>query len=163
MLSYGITKAEAGVFNPVDGSVSAWTEMEVYKNTILMPEEDPTRTSHYKQGQASPVLVQEVAGVITVTFSLLDISAANKADWIGGTVTTVNTKDTWNSPRVKTSKTKALRFTMEDGSIMTIVKASCWTKLDVKASDTEINLLLVTATVLDPGFPEVLPISWEDA
>lgn len=163
MISYGVTKAEEGVYSATDGSVTGWVEIDLYKNTFALSEEDPTRTPHYKQGQASPSLVVEIAGANTVNFSLMDLSASSKRDWVGGTITTLNNKNTWHAPRIKTSKIKALRFTLEDGSVMTMPKVSCWTKAEVKASDSEINLMPVVGTILDPGFADVLPVDWVDA
>lgn len=163
MLSYGVTKAEVGVYNPADGTVSGWAEIDIYKDTFTLTEPDPTVTNHFKQGESSPKLTRQVAGEVSINFSLMDLSADSKIAWIGGTKTTVLTVDTWHAPRVKKSMIKALRFTMEDGSILTLPKVDCFTKADVKASDADINLMPVVGTIQDPGFEDVFPMSWSDA
>ncbi|WP_017258398.1 hypothetical protein [Pedobacter arcticus] len=163
MLSYGVTKAEVGVYSNVDGTVAGWAEMDVYKDTFTLEEADPTKTEHFKQGEASPKLVRQKAAGLTIKFSLMDLSATNKVLWIGGTKTTVETVDTWHPPRVKTGLIKALRFTLEDGSIVTIPKTDCFTKANVKASDADINLMEVSGSILDPGFEDVFVMAWTDA
>ncbi len=163
MYSYGVTKAEVGIFSSVDGSVSGWKEIELYKDTFTMGEDDPTQNDHYQQGVASPKIVRETTAPTKVNFSIMDLSADSKIEWVGGTKTTVATVDTWHSPRLKRSQIKALRFTLEEGGVITIAKVQTYGKPDVKASDADINLILVTGTILDPGFEDVLPVDWKDA
>jgi hypothetical protein len=159
---YGVLKMEVGTYSEVDGTSTDWVEVEAYKDTIVMSEEDPTVSNHFKQGEANPKITRQTPGAQTVEFSIMDLSAASKVDWIGGTVTTVSTKDTWSAPKSKTPKIKSLRWTLETGEILTVPKVTCFSKLDFKASDEDIDLILVSGTILDPGFVGVAPMTLAD-
>jgi hypothetical protein len=160
--NYGVLKMEVGTYSEVDGTSSAWAEVENYKDTIVMSEEDPTVSNHFKQGEANPKITRQSPGAQTVEFSIMDLSADSKVLWIGGTKTTVSTKDTWSAPKSKTAKIKSLRFTLETGEILTIPKVSCFAKLDFKASDADIDLITVSGTILDTGIVDVAPMTLAD-
>ncbi|ADY51515.1 hypothetical protein Pedsa_0943 [Pseudopedobacter saltans DSM 12145] len=159
---YGVIKSEVGTYNEVDGTSTGWAEIEPYKDTIVITEEDPTTTNHFKQGDANPKITRQQPGAQNIELSIMDLSADSKVMWLGGTKTTVSTKETWNAPKVKTPKIKSLRFTLETGEILTIPKVSCFGKLDFKASDTDIDLITVSGVIQDPGFAGVAPMMIAD-
>lgn len=161
---YGCTKAEIGVMDPQDGSITWGDEIEIYQDTIVMDQPEATRTEHFKQGDPDPKVTRLGNTVRTIAFSIMDLSADSKVTWLGGTKTTVSTKDTWNSPAqpVK-STTKALRFTLEDGSVVIVPNAECAARLASNLNDTDIALMPVIATIKSTGVSSVAALQWEDA
>ncbi|SMG35394.1 hypothetical protein [Sphingobacterium psychroaquaticum] len=160
---YGCQKAEIGTFNPSTGAVSAWKEIDIYQDTITLEQPEASRTDHFKQGDPAPKVSRFARVVKTVAFSIMDMSAESKAEWLGGTVTTVDQKDTWNAPKTQVNSTvKALRFTLEDGSVMTIPHTDCAGRLATNLNDTDIGLIPVVATIKSTGVEAVAEMAWTD-
>ena len=160
---YGCTKAEYGTMDPVTGAISNKVEFDVYQNTIVVDEPEAQKTEHFKQGDPTAKVVRYGNTSTTVSFSVMDTSADSKVTWLGGTKTTVEGKDTWNKPKVATKETtKALIFTLEDGSVITIPNAGCAGRLTSNLNDTDIALIPVVATVKSTGLPAVSDFQWAD-
>lgn len=161
---YGCKKVEHGTMNVSTGAIT-WndTELDVYQDTIVVDQPEATRTDHFKQGDPDPKVSRFARTVRSVQFSIMDLSADSKVLWLGGTKTTADTKDTWNAPSVAVPKTvKALRFTLEDNSMITIPNADCAARLAGNANDTDIMLMPVVATVKSTGVSAVAAFQWTD-
>lgn len=161
---YGCTKVEHGVMDPGTGAVT-WNavEFDVYQDTIVIDQPEASRTDHFKQGDPDPKVSRFARSVRTIQFSIMDLSADSKVLWLGGTKTTVSTKDTWNAPTKSVPSTiKALRFTLEDGSVITVPNAECAARLSGNLNDTDIMLIPVTATVKSTGVTAVAAFQWAD-
>lgn len=160
---YGCLKAEYGVMDPDTGAISGKTEFEIYQDTIVVDEPEPQKTEHFKQGDPAPKVVRYGNTSTTIAFTVMDMSADSKVAWLGGTKTTVEGKDTWNKPKTSTKElAKALIFTLEDGSVITVPNAGCVGRISSNLNDTDIAGIPVVATVKSTGLPEVADISWAD-
>lgn len=161
---YGCLKVEIGDFNPTTGATSNWREIDVYQDSIVLDQPEAASTPHYKQGEPNVKVIRYGRTLTTVAFSIMDMSAASKAEWLGGTVTTVDDVDTWNAPdQVVNSTTKSLRFTLEDGSVITIANGECAARNASTFNETDIALMPVVATVKSTGIPAVPAMAWADA
>lgn len=160
---YGCLDAEIGDFDPVTGATSNWRKIEIYQDTIVLDQPEATRTDHFKQGDPNPKVSRFARVVTTVAFSIMDMSATSKEEWLGGTVTTVDLKDTWNKPKKQVSSTaKSLRFTLEDESVITIPNSDCAARIASNLNDTDIALMPVIASVKSTGVEAVADFSWTD-
>lgn len=161
---FGCTKAEIGVMDPGDGTITWGAEVDIYQDTIVLDEPEATRTDHFKQGDPNVKVTRFGNTATTIAFSIMDLSADSKVLWLGGTKTTVTTVDTWNKPDVAVkSTTKALRFTLEDGSIIIVPNAECAGRLASNLNQTDIALIPVVATVKSTGVEAVASFQWSDA
>ena len=160
---YGCTKAEYGVMDPVTGAISGKVEFDIYQNTITLDEPEPQKTEHFKQGDSTAKVVRYGNTSTTISFNVMDMSAASKVVWLGGTKTTLEGKDTWNKPKVPAKETnKALIFTLEDGSVITIPNAGCAARLSSNLNDTDIAQIPVVATVKSTNLEAVADFQWAD-
>lgn len=161
---YGCKKAEIGTMNPTTGEIT-WdvNEIDVYQDSIVVDQPEATRTEHFKQGDPDPKVTRHSRTVRSITFSVMDLSADSKVKWLGGTKTTVEGKDTWNSPaNPVAATTKALRFTLEDDSVIVVPNASCAARLAGNINETDIMLIPVVATVKSTGVSAVAAFQWTD-
>ena len=161
---YGCLKAEIGVYNPTTGASSNWSEIEIYQDSIVVDQPEAAQTPHFKQGDPNAKVVRYGRVSNTVAFSIMDMSAESKAEWLGGTATMLNGVGTWNEPdKAVNSLTKSLRFTLEDGSVITVPNADCAARLSSNLNETDIALMPVVATVRSTGVAGVAGFTWADA
>jgi len=161
---YGCLKVEMGSFNPTTGATSNWVEVDIYQNTIVVDQPEPTRTDHFKQGDPNPKVSRFAPSVTTITQSVMDVSAESKAEHLGGTVTTVDGVGTWNAPKVRVnSKVRAWRYTLEDGSVLTIPHTDTASRNSFNLNDTDIAMIPQTITVKSTGIEAVADMTWTDA
>ncbi|WP_282635713.1 hypothetical protein [Sphingobacterium thalpophilum] len=160
---YGCIKAEFGTMDPVTGEITGLTEFDIYQNTIVLDEPEAQRTEHFKQGDPVAKVVRYGNTSKTIAFSVMDVSADSKVIWLGGTKTTVATKDTWNAPKKPVKETtKALVFTLEDGSVITVPSAGCAARLSSNLNDTDIAMIPVVATVKSTNLDTTADFQWTD-
>jgi len=160
---YGCDKAEYGGMSAT-GAMTSAVEMDIHQDTIQHNEGTPTATKHYKQGNGRAKVIRYANADETVSFNIMDMSAASKAVWLGGTVTTLDNKSTWNKPKGKKKPTeKSLKYYLEDGSIIYIPKASCMATLVNNYNDSDIAVITVVAEVMDCGLDDVSDFQWTDA
>lgn len=160
---YGCTKAEHGVMDPETGAITGLTEFDVYQNTIVLDEPEAQKTEHFKQGDPTAKVVRYGNTSTTIAFSVMDVSADSKVTWLGGTKTTVTGKDTWNKPKKAVKETvKALVFTLEDGSVITVPNAGCAGRLSSNLNDTDIAMIPVISTVKSTNVEAVADFQWTD-
>lgn len=162
---YGLSKFETGTMDPVTGAVANWEEEEVYQSTCLIDRPESTKTEHYAEGSPDPKITRYGRpGAKTVAFSILDRSAQSKSKWLGGTVTTVDGKDTYHAPDQPVNATKkAVRLTFEDGSIAVAPNCSCAARDSWNPNDTDVAVIPVVASVQSTGVANVSAWSETDA
>lgn len=160
---YGCLKAEYGEMDPDTGEITGLTEFDIYQETIVVDEPEATKTEHFKQGDPTPKVVRYGNTSTTIAFTVMDMSAESKVTWLGGTQTTVDGKETWNKPKSAVRETeKALVFTLEDGSVITVPNAGCVGRISSNLNDTDIAGIPVVATVKSTGLSSVADMSWSD-
>lgn len=160
---YGCTKAEYGTFNPTTGEITGWTEFDIYQDSIVVDQSEASRTPHYKQGDPDPKVIRHARSEKTIQFAVMDTSADSKVVWLGGTKTTVEGVDTWNAPAAAVPSTiKPVRFTLEDGSVITVPQMECAGRLSGNLNESDIMLIPVVGTVKSIGIPEVSNFQWKD-
>lgn len=160
VISYGIVKAEFGVFNTATGAITSPVEIPVYKDSVDNQEEDAPENKHYQEGKSSPRLVVYGEAGETFKFSVMDSSAASLERWIGGTATTVDDTVTWHKGIAKAGSKGGFRFTTADGCICTMYAAFI-AKRNNKLSSSTIRLIEVTATPIETG-TAIASVTWTD-
>ncbi|GGH02753.1 hypothetical protein [Pedobacter zeae] len=156
-----VKKIEIGTVSAVDGTVSDWEEVKAYNDTVTLDEPDPTVTEHYAAGQSSPRLTISIPGVETLGFQIMDSDPDNCEIALGGTVTTVNNKKTWNKPKgFGSERIRAVRVTTVDDYQYVQNKASVTGKKMLTFANTGIGLLDVKFRALDTGFPAIPDVTW---
>lgn len=161
---YGCSKVEHGVMDPVTGEIT-WNavELDVSQNTIVIDQPEASRTDHFKQGDPSPKVSRFAPVVKTINFSIMDMSADSKVLWLGGTKTTVGSKDTWNEPsKAVPSTKKAMRFTLEDGSVIVTPNLQCAARISGNANDSDVLAMPVVGTIASTGISSVAAFQWTD-
>ncbi len=161
----GTKSVKMGDFNPTDGTITNLVEIPVYKGTVQITEDPPTKTKHYKEGSSMPIKIGLSAGAEMCQFSVPDISA-DMLEMLneGSTVTTVNSKKKWNKKKGTPSELiAALQVETLDGYIYTIVRGSWTVSRSMALSDTGIALSLVVVEATDTGLPLVSDVSWTEA
>lgn len=158
-----VSKVEVGVFNAVDGTITGWTEIQAYKDTVKISESEPTATKHFQAGRPTPRKIVYTNGEETFKLSIMNTSAASLEAALGGTITTVATVDTWNKPKGITGEViKALRITTGDGAVITVPRGSWVGVKNFDLGDTTIALIDITVTPTDTGFDLVPDVSITD-
>lgn len=163
LYSFGVSKCEEGIYNPTTGAVTGWKEIEVYDGTISLDWPDAVETPHRKQGDPNPKVTVRKIQPKAILFSVMDTSGKSKKNWMGGDIVTVDGADEWSEaePAV-TSIIKALRFTGDDGSIMTIVRADTYSKIIYAPTDAALTLIGVRGSVTSTGIEGVKGFTWAD-
>lgn len=160
---FGCTRAQIGIMDPATGAITGLKEIDIYQDTIVIDDPERQRTDHFKQGDPSPKVTRYGRSAMTIAFSIMDTSADSKVEWLGGTKTTVDMKDTWNRPKEQVNETvKALIFDLEDGSKITVPNAGCSARMSSNLNGTDIVQIPVVATIKSTNLPAVSEFQWTD-
>lgn len=164
VISFNLKKLEIGEFDPATGALVDPVEIAVYKNTLDLVETDETTTPIYQYGKKAPkVILHSGDNVEEVTFNVMDTSAASKAFWLGGTVTTADGVSKYHKPKgLVPEKIVYMKATTEDGAVMYIPRGSAVAKKDFKARDNDIFIMPVKITPTDTGLPLIADFSMDD-
>lgn len=161
--SVGLAKLELGDFNPTTGAITNLVEVEVYKDTLKITEEAPTKTKHYQAGKSSPRKIAYQGGSEMAAFSIMNVAAAALVVALGGTVTTLDGKTSWNKPKgVVGERIKALVATTLDGFVYTIPRGSISGKKNFDGSESSIFLTEIEVEVTDTGLPLIADVKWDE-
>lgn len=143
--SYGIKSVKSSAIAPVTGLPVSLTDVgELYRDTPEFVQDDPAVTEHFSELKDDPIITRQRKGAKTLSFSLMDTSAANCAKWMGGTVTSVQGQpDVWNEPADAVEIEMAFELTMEDESVYGIRRGKVMAKLIPDPKKTGITLIQV--------------------
>ncbi|RQO78112.1 hypothetical protein DBR40_09180 [Pedobacter sp. KBW01] len=159
----GVKSAKVGDFNPTTGAITNLVEVEVYKDTMKITEEKPTKTKHYQAGKSSPRKIALQGGSETAAFSVMNTAAASLKTCLGGEVVTLNGRDKWVKAKgVATEQIKALVVETLDGAIYTITRGSWSGVKNFDLSEGAIALMDIEIEATDTGIEAIPDVSWED-
>lgn len=159
----GLKSLKVGDFNPQTGAITNLVEVQVYKDTLKITESEPNQTKHYQAGKTAPKKIHYENGEETVKFSVMDTSAASLLACLGGTVTTLNTVDTWNKAKgLQKERIKALVAETSDGALIKIPRGSWIGVKNFDMADAAIGLIDITVTPTDTGLDEIADFSVTD-
>lgn len=163
-INFDLKKLTAGGFNPTTGAVVAPVEIMVHENTLDLVETDETETPIRQAGKKTPVrILRGGDGIEEMTFNVLDTSAASQAFWLGGTVTTLDGKSTYNKPKGKVAELiKFIEAETPDGTIMRIPRGSVKAKKDYKVRTDGVFVITVKVTPTDTGLPAIADFQMDD-
>lgn len=159
----GVKSAKVGDFNPTTGAITNLVEIEVYKDTMKITEEKPTKTKHYQAGKSSPRKIALQGGSETAAFSIMNTAAQSLKNSLGGTVVTLNARDKWVKEKgVAKEQIKALVVETLDGAIYTITRGSWSGVKNFDLSEGSIALMDIEVEATDTGIDAIPDVSWED-
>jgi hypothetical protein len=151
--AYGISSLIISDIDPVTGlAVAGGVEVkdEVFRDTFNLTTGDGNRTDQFAEMSVNPDVSFLEQGTTTGLFSLMNTSAARKQLLMGGTVTTVDLKETWSQPNNKIAIEKNIVATTVDGTVITIYRASVDGKLNFQFRRNNILLLDANFAILQP-------------
>lgn len=137
-------------------------EIEVYQDSIVLDDPERSSQDHFQQGNKNVKVRRRGRTAKTIAFEVMDVSADSKVRWLGGTKTTVATKDTWNEPEEPRSIKRAMRFTLEDGSVIVTPTLDCDGRLPANLNETDIVRMSIMGTVTATGVASVSAFQWTD-
>ena len=131
-------------YKEVDGTTYADVPGDVYKDTVILEQEDGEMTDHYAEGVSSPIFSTKSAGKTTLTFELIGIGAADLGKFCGGEVET----GTWSAPPTETVVELAFEITTKDETVFEIPKGVVDARPRVEPNQKGVFKLLVKVTAL---------------
>jgi hypothetical protein len=149
--SYGLKKIEAGAIAS-DGDMGATLSDIgiIYKDTCDLQEEDGSTTEHYGEASDDPFLVIDKRGKMTLKFSLVDVTPDTLVKYLGGSVTTVSTKDQWNRPKTVPNIELSFKCTTQNDVTFSIPRGKVKAKINWKVAGLEVAKVDFTITALEP-------------
>jgi len=139
----------AGIMGTVLTSVG-----KIYKDTVSIVEADGTVTRHFQEGRKHPFLAVVDAGETPIKFTIVDISAANLAQWLGGTAVT----DDWSSALESFSQELSVEIISTLGVTLQIARCLLYGKINWNMSRTEIAKIEVTGEIMEPDDAATPPV-----
>lgn len=118
-------------------------------------------------GEVTAVVIVDAGAGYTASDTLSASAAILGGGGTGFTVpvatVTATMKNSWHKPKAPVRKIdRALRFHLEDGSVIVIPNAGCAGRLSSNLNQTDIAGMPVVATVQDTGLPNVSDMTWDD-
>lgn len=159
--AYGITSFVVGDIAAADGTLENPVDYTalIYKDTITIDEPEGTETNHFVEGNSRyPVVSLDEAGLTKIMANLFGASSAQKADLMGGTVTTVDTVDTWNAPKDNVVIEKYLKVTFKSGHIVQYPRVKVTGRTTAEVSVKGVMVHPLKYTVLLPEFAALSPL-----
>lgn len=150
--SYGISAftiadIDPGTFlgiNPVD------VKELVYRDSFNMTEEEGTTTDHYSEMDTTPKVSFTEVGKETITFQAMETQVDMLVLFLGGTKTTVASRDRWSKPTTATDIEKFVTITTNDGTTIQIPRCKITGRKNLQLRRNGIWLIDVTMTPLTP-------------
>lgn len=163
--SFGIKSLKMGTIDPVTGLGTNLTEVgDIYLDTCDFTRADATSTSHFsQQAPDTPKVTMSKKGIANLKFSIMNSDADTKSKFLGGTVTTLEGKKTWNEPRVTPKILRFYEIETTDGQIIKIYKGDTVGKENFQFRDQGLLLLDVSITPLLPDLAALPATSSTDA
>lgn len=162
--AYGITSFEVGDIATADGTLENPENITdvIYKDTITVDEPEATETNHYVEGTKYPVVSIDEAGLTKVMANLYGATPAQKVSLMGGTVTSLNTVDSWNAPAENVSIEKYLKITLKSGHVIQYPRVKVSGRTTGEVSEKGVIVHPVKCTVLQPSFAALKPVIWSE-
>lgn len=126
-----------------------WAKLGLtYENTCKMTEEDPTETEFYAEEEEDPQEVIVKRGKTTITWSIMNLTAANCAAVFGGEYD--EDSKTWKAPTSSFMQEKAVKISPQIGCTFVVPRAKLRAKITADFSKQGLFLAECTATILTP-------------
>lgn len=151
-IAYGIASFKVGDIDPTTGAILNPVEFKdaIYRDTMTFIQADGTTEKHYNEMDNVPQAAITTPGEDEFKVSIMEALAANLETFLGGTVTTVTTVNTWHKPASVTSIEKYIEVITTDGTKITIPRAHVVGKKNFELKRNKIWLIDVSITPLKP-------------
>jgi hypothetical protein len=165
MYSLGLKSAKRFDIDPETGlGINGVSVGDVFKDTMDYTRGDATQTNLYSQQQPdSPKITLNKKGIATCKFSVMNTEADQKKAYMGGTVTVVDGKKTWNEPATSPTLNYYYEFVTDDGQLIKIYNGSTSGKENYQFRDQGILLIDVVITPQAPIVADLPATSATDA
>jgi hypothetical protein len=146
----GLTSVKIGAIAGDGGMGTALTILGNTKpGTMKLTTADGTTTNFNIEEQDDPILTTTTKGVVTLSWSTVNVEADMLQRLFGGTVTGTAPK-VWNAPDKITPVEQSVEVTAASGQVLKIVRASLAPQLNLSFTKTEIGEVAIVATILAP-------------
>jgi hypothetical protein len=127
---------------------------KIYKDTVNLIEDESNVTNHFQENARYPFLNVIDAGPTRLKFTLIDVSADNLAEWLGGEAAT----DVWSSPTSNFSQEKSVEVQTVKGWNIQVARCMLYGKITWNLSRTEIAKIEITGEIMVPEDASTPPI-----
>lgn len=143
------------------GAIEQFATLEAlgvtYKDTADLIQDDDSTTEIFSEENDNPELVLSTKGRTTLKWTIMDVAPKTLVKVLGGTVTTVTLKDTWNEPAATVNIEKSIEIVTVDGTVIRIARAKIVAKKNFAFRKQGVLLIEITAQVLKPSTVSALP------
>ena len=162
--TYGINKFEVGDIAVADGALENPVDLTsvIYKDTIKTEEPEATETTHYVENSKFPAVSISEAGIMKVMASLFGATPTQKVALMGGSVTTLNSVDTYNAPKENVTIEKYIKVTLASGHVVHYPRVKVSGRHTGEFSVKGVLITPITFTVLNPSFAALYPLMIQD-
>lgn len=133
---------------------------DVKENTIKVLEAEGTTTAIRAAGKSAPVINVIQDGDVTIEFDLMTKDKEVMADLMGGTTSGVAPALKWNRPVKKPIIEKAFQIEDGDGDPIQLPRVQISATIQNVYSPTDVNVIRVKGTVLQPKDAATAAIIW---
>jgi hypothetical protein len=147
----GLAKIELGAIASDGGMGTSLSQLGyTYQDTCSMTMEDPETTDFIAEEVDDPVVSISRAGKINFNFSIMNPDLTTLQALLGGTVTGEEGSEVWNAPATIPVIEKSIKITPNQGLQFSIPRAKITAKINGSFSKTNMFLIEVACTVLQP-------------
>ena len=162
LITLGLAQIKVGEAAKTGTMPTALTKIgKTYKDTCKIAQDAADVTEHFEEGMAAPEVRKKARKIPKLTFSLMDADAKMLADYIGGTATGTDGKETWAYDGNEVVANKAvfveteqgLNFEIPNGDVEAVINADMSAK-GIFLVDFTVTPLAVTAGKAFRGVPK---------
>lgn len=130
-----------------------------YKDTATLSQADDEVVEIMSEENADPEEILSTPGRKSLNWSIIDVAPDTAVQVLGGTVTTVDLKDTWNAPAAGTTIEKSVIIETQNGIIIKIARAKITAKINFEFRKLGVLRIDITAVPLTPATEGLSSIS----
>ena len=162
---HGITSFEMGDINATTKLGENYADVgKIHRDRVQVNQEDAEITKHFAERGKFPVAVSVQDGGENIEASMMDVSADNLVQYLGGTASNVaDAKDFWSAPDDHVVVEKAVKITTKDGTIFEWPRTRVIGTRKLTPTSKGTFSLDVMFVVLDPELDSVASCTITDA
>lgn len=164
----GLTKVELGDIAGDGGMGTAFTQLgNTLSGTFQLLTAEGTRTDVFIEEQDNAAISTTKAGVATIKWSCIDVSADTLVKLFGGTKVAADVGNSipeqWKAPMQIVAKEQSIKVTAPTGQVVKVVRVSIFPLFNWSFTKDKPAQIDITATILAPTKADTEPFSIEYA
>ncbi|MET4142782.1 hypothetical protein [Pedobacter sp. UYP1] len=133
---------------------------EIKENTVKVTQADATQTKIKAAGKSQPVIVINEDGDITVEYDIMTFDVEVMQNYMGGYLTGTAPNKIWNKPSKSPIIEKTHEIVDSQGATWLFPRVHISATLVGVFSPTDVNVIRVKGTVLEPAKVGVTSVSY---